>query len=82
MFRLMRFRMVAVNQPQVQVHLDERDLLWNLWPKARLQSGIRKAKVYTDETVKYGCFSTTGEPDNLVEALYDKKLERSYECRI
>jgi hypothetical protein len=82
MFRLMRFRMVAVNQPQVQVHLDERDLLWNLWPKTRLQSGIRKAKVYTDETVKYGCFSTTGESDNLVEALYDKKLERSYECRI
>jgi hypothetical protein len=41
-------------------------------PKTRLQSGIRKEKVYTNGTVKYGCFSSTGEPQNLVEALEDK----------
>jgi hypothetical protein len=41
-------------------------------PKTRQQSGIRKEKVYTDGTVKYGCFPSTGESDNLVEALDDK----------
>jgi hypothetical protein len=31
-------------------------------PKTRLQSEIRKQKVYTDGTIKYGCFTSTGEP--------------------
>ncbi len=30
-------------------------------PKTRLQSGIRKEKIYTDGTVKWGCFSALGE---------------------
>jgi hypothetical protein len=41
-------------------------------PKTRLQSGIRKNKLYTDRTVRYGCFTSTGEPQNLEEALDDK----------
>lgn len=40
-------------------------------PKTRLQSGIRKEKIYTDGTVKYGYFTSTGEPHNLEEALGD-----------
>lgn len=31
-------------------------------PHTQLSSGIRKEKVYTDGTIKYGCFTTTGEP--------------------
>jgi len=31
-------------------------------PRTRLQSGIRKDKVYTDGTVRYSLFSSTGEP--------------------
>jgi hypothetical protein len=41
-------------------------------PKTRLQNGIIKEKVYTDGTVKYGCFSSTGEPTSTDEALEDK----------
>jgi histone deacetylase 1/2 len=41
-------------------------------PKTRLQSGIRKPKVYTDGTIKYGCFTTSGEPQSLDEALHNK----------
>ena len=40
-------------------------------PRTRLQSGIRKEKVYTDGTVKYSLLSSTGEPCNIVEALED-----------
>lgn len=38
-------------------------------PRTRLQSGIRKEKVYTDGTVKWGMLTSTGEPENLQDAL-------------
>lgn len=38
-------------------------------PKTTLQSGIRKEKVYTDGTVRYSCFTSSG---SLCEALGDK----------
>ncbi len=41
-------------------------------PKTRLQSGIRKDKIYTDGTVRYSCFTSSGEPQTLDEALGDK----------
>lgn len=41
-------------------------------PVTHLQRGIRKQKVYTDGTVRYGMLTTTGEPQNLDEALTDK----------
>jgi hypothetical protein len=41
-------------------------------PKTRPQCGIRKSKVYIDGTVKYSCITSTGEPQNLQEALDDK----------
>lgn len=41
-------------------------------PCTRSQSGIRKAKVYTDGTVKYGLITASGEPQNLEEAMTDK----------
>jgi hypothetical protein len=44
----------------------------HLRPRTRLQSGIRKEKVYTDGTVKYGFFASSDEPRNLEEALKDK----------
>lgn len=34
--------------------------------------GIRKEKVYTDGTVKWGLSISTGEPQNLQEALSNK----------
>lgn len=47
-------------------------------PKTRLQSGIRKEKVYTDGTVRYGCFTSSGEPRNLEEALNSKTGKRPW----
>jgi hypothetical protein len=41
-------------------------------PRTRLQSGIRKEKVYTDGTIKYSYFISSGEPSNDIEALKDK----------
>jgi hypothetical protein len=41
-------------------------------PRTRLQSGIRKEKVYTDGTIKYGLFTSSDEPRTLEEALNDK----------
>lgn len=31
-------------------------------PRTRLQAGILQPKVYTDGTVCYGCYTSTGEP--------------------
>ena len=41
-------------------------------PRTRLQSGIRKAKAYTDGTIKYGFLTSSGEPQNLDEAMDDR----------
>lgn len=46
-------------------------------PRTRLQSGIRKEKVYTDGTVKYSLLSSTGEPCNIVEALEDSNWKQA-----
>lgn len=40
-------------------------------PQTRLQGGIRKPKVLSDGTVRYGCFTSSGEPQTLHEALGD-----------
>jgi histone deacetylase 1/2 len=37
--------------------------------QTRLQQGIRQPKKYTDGTVRYGLFSSTGEPSTHSEAL-------------
>jgi len=52
-------------------------------PKTRLQSGIRKEKVYTDGTIKYGksAFLTTiGEPQCLEEALGSKHWKEAMDA--
>jgi hypothetical protein len=41
-------------------------------PHTRLQGGIRKPKIYTDGTIRYGCLAVTSEPRNIEEALRDK----------
>ena len=41
-------------------------------PRTRLQSGIRKEKAYTDGTIKYGFLTSSGEPQNLDEAMDDR----------
>lgn len=51
-----------------------------LRPKTRLQSGIRKEKIYTDGTVKYSCFTSSGEPQNLNEALGDKNWKETMDA--
>jgi hypothetical protein len=44
-------------------------------PLTRLQQGIKKPKIYTDGTIRYGLFTSTGEPSNLKEALADVKWQ-------
>jgi hypothetical protein len=41
-------------------------------PMTRLQAGTRKPKVYTDDTIRYGFFTSSGEPQNINEALGDE----------
>jgi hypothetical protein len=41
----------------------------------RLQHGIRKPKVYTDDTVRYGLLASSGEPLNHHESLNDSRWE-------
>jgi hypothetical protein len=38
-------------------------------PRTRLQHGIRRSKVYTDGTIRYGLVASTGESNSLDEAL-------------
>jgi hypothetical protein len=40
-------------------------------PHTRLQAGVRRPKVYSDGTVRYGLFTSSGEPQCLEEALED-----------
>jgi hypothetical protein len=42
-------------------------------PSTRLQYGIRKPKVYTDGTIRYGLLTSSGEPNHLDEALGDSR---------
>jgi hypothetical protein len=46
-------------------------------PKTRLQSSIRKPKLYNDGTVRYGYFTSTGEPQNLGEAIGNKNWKHA-----
>jgi histone deacetylase 1/2 len=46
-------------------------------PRTRSQSGIRKPKVYTDGTIRYGCFTSSGEPQHLNEALENKNWKEA-----
>ncbi|XP_012700229.1 uncharacterized protein LOC105914105 [Setaria italica] len=48
-------------------------------PLTRLQRGIRKQKQYTDGTVRYGLFTSTGEPSSLDEALHDRNWHQAME---
>lgn len=41
-------------------------------PMTRLQRGIRKTKTYTDGSIRYGLLTSTGEPEDLDEALHNK----------
>jgi hypothetical protein len=46
-------------------------------PMTRLQAGIRKPKVYTDDTIRYGFFTSSGEPRNINEALGDQNWKNA-----
>jgi hypothetical protein len=46
-------------------------------PGTRLQHGIHKPKVYTDGTVRYGLYTSSGEPQNHNEALQDDKWKKA-----
>jgi hypothetical protein len=52
------------------------------YPKTRSQSGISKPKIFTDGTVRYGFFSSTGEPSNHSEALGDPKWKAAMQEEI
>lgn len=49
-------------------------------PKTRLQSGIRKEKVYTDGTVKWLNFTSSGEPQSLEEAVNNKHWKEAMDA--
>lgn len=46
-------------------------------PHTCLRDGIRKPRVYTDGTVRYGLFTSTGEPHNTSEALADNNWKNA-----
>jgi histone deacetylase 1/2 len=48
-------------------------------PRTRLQSGIVHPKTFRDGTIRYGMYSSTGEPSDLNEALADPKWKRAME---
>ncbi|XP_071685509.1 uncharacterized protein [Lolium perenne] len=47
--------------------------------RTRLQNGIRKPRVFTDGTIRYGMLTSTGEPRNIREALDDKNWKKAME---
>jgi histone deacetylase 1/2 len=47
--------------------------------RTRLQQGIRHPKIYKDGTVRYGLFTSTGEPSSLAEALGDARWKKAME---
>jgi hypothetical protein len=51
----------------------------NQRPRTRLQSGIVRPKKFTDGTIRYGMYSSTGEPSDLNEALGNPKWKRAME---
>jgi histone deacetylase 1/2 len=50
--------------------------------RTRLQSGISKPKIYTDGTIRYANLSSTGEPENLDEALNDPNWRKAMQEEI
>jgi histone deacetylase 1/2 len=51
-------------------------------PKTRSQTGIFKPKIYTDATVRYANYTSTGEPSNIDEALGDPKWKQAMQEEI
>jgi hypothetical protein len=50
--------------------------------RTRLQSEISKPKIYTDGTIRYANLSSTGEPENLDEALNDPNWRKAMQEEI
>lgn len=46
-------------------------------PHTRLQSNIRKPRIWTDGTVRWGMVSTSEEPTNLADALRDSNWKKA-----
>jgi hypothetical protein len=46
-------------------------------PHTRLQAGVRRPKIYTDGTVRYGFLTSSGEPQYLEEALKNKSWKHA-----
>jgi hypothetical protein len=50
-----------------------------LAPRTRLPKGIKKPKIYTDGTIRYGMLTSIGEPSNIDEALINDKWRQAME---
>jgi histone deacetylase 1/2 len=48
-----------------------------LRPRTSSQSGIRKEKQFTDDTVRYGLFAANGEPNSLEQALGNENWKQA-----
>jgi histone deacetylase 1/2 len=55
-------------------------------PHTRLQSGVSKPKKFTDGTIRYAYFSSTGEPSSTAEAFKDSRwkaaMDEEYDALI
>jgi hypothetical protein len=55
-------------------------------PHTRLQSGVSKPKKFTDGTIRYAYFCSTGEPSSIAEAFADSRwkaaLDEEYNALI
>jgi hypothetical protein len=49
-------------------------------PRTHLRNGIRKDKIYTDGTVRYGFLTSTGEPCSIDEALGNEKWKEAMDA--
>jgi hypothetical protein len=63
----------AISSPSTGSAVDTVDVVPSMQerPHTRLQSGVSKPKKFTDGTIRYAYFSSTGEPSSTAEALAD-----------
>jgi hypothetical protein len=50
-------------------------------PPTRFSEGIKKPRVYTDGTIRYGMLTTTREPSNLDDALSDSNWKQAMDAK-
>jgi hypothetical protein len=68
---------VAVEDPGSSTSQTTIGLPVSTRPSTRLQHGICKPKIYNDVMIRYGLFTSSGEPQDLQEALSDERWKHA-----